>query len=623
MKIFHKLLTFFIFLLLLSATSCKKYLKENNVSNITSSTYYTTSAGFESLVTSCYPLLRNITETRSLVMGGTDIFSLGGSYDSGIPGNPLDVYDATLNSQNGAVSDFWNLLYIEIGRCNTVVSRAPGVADIDNQELQLRVAEAKFLRAYCYFMAVQQWGDIPMPLTETTSASTAVVQTSAPDVYNQIIKDLKDAVAVLPAKASDYGRATLGAAQFLLARVYLTRGWNYTNTAGEAIGGSSADFDTSLTYADDVIGEYPLATNYTDLFPIQYPNQNPYPLSQSVSQVPLNNPEIIFSVQYGSNPLYAADDPAYKPDPEAGNDAHSVFIGQAEAIPGNVGRTGDYNRYGGQNRGNYAVTPAMYRLFDPNLDTRYKYNFVGAEYALKAVPNFHPISGNNSVSININAGDTVISFRPWDNPATLSEKGMDVGGTKPYAVYNVDEFNLYNIPATPYNLPNINPLMWKFFEPHIQYGDAYGTLAQPLFRVSEAYLIAAEAIVKGATGGKLGGADVYYNKIVNRALGPNAGSTPYRANTPGDLTSMDSVSYVATPGNVSIDMILNERARELMGENMRWYDLKRTGTLISRTMTMNPWTKLAGTIDAHDLLRPIPQSEIDLSSTPIKQNPGY
>jgi hypothetical protein len=88
------------------------------------------------------------------------------------------------------------------------------------------------------------------------------------------------------------------------------------------------------------------------------------------------------------------------------------------------------------------------------------------------------------------------------------------------------------------------------------------------------------------------------------------------------------VSYRATPANITVDMILDERARELLGEgDQRWYDLKRTGTLISRTTKYNPWTAFgtngAPLIAAKHYLRPIPQGEIDNSNPQIAQNPGY
>lgn len=608
MKIFNKYAAIMFTCLIFISTSCKDYLVENSISNVTSESYYPTKQGFEDLVKSCYPLLRGIIQQRQLVLLGTDMFTTI-YWDGGGAGDPLNTYDVRLNSEHGDLDNLWSTLYIEIGRTNTVISRAANVKDMDGNLLNVRVAEAKFLRAFCYFYLVQQWGNVPMPLTETTAPSKEVTQVPAKDVYAQIIKDLKQAAAVLPATASDYGRATKGSAQFLLARVYLTRAWNFNNS----LGGSSADFKKALNYADTIIANYPLAKHYSDLFPQHSEN----PLLQGNPTQDDRNPEIVFAVQYSGNTLTNANP---RGNAEPGNDAHSIFGAQVETIPGSLGRTNDYNRF----QDHYVVTPATYRLFDPNLDTRYQWDFVNAEYALSDVPNFQPIKGNSSVTIDIKKGDTVVYFRPWNDPATPSEKGMDVGGTRPYAVYNNADYGLKSQQPTPYNAePGIHPPMFKFWQPNIPYGDAFGTLDQPIFRSAEAYLIAAEAILKGAGGGNLGGASVYYNTVLDRALGVNAGSNPHCAEFPGKLSTMTSVSYRATPGNLTIDMILDERAREFLGENMRWYDLKRTGKLITRAKKMNPWTAVADKIDKHNLLRPIPQSEIDLSTSKVTQNLGY
>ena len=171
-------------------------------------------------------------------------------------------------------------------------------------------------------------------------------------------------------------------------------------------------------------------------------------------------------------------------------------------------------------------------------------------------------------------------------------------------------------------------MFWKFWQPGIEYGDGYSTFNDPLFRAAEVYLMAAEAIVKGASGAKLGGADVYYNIVLDRALGANAGTNPQCAANPGDVDDLNAVGYRATPANISVDLILDERARELLGEgNQRWYDLKRTGTLISRGKKYNPWLAygLNGTslIDEHSYLRPLPQGMLDNSNPRIEQNPGY
>ena len=197
---------------------------------------------------------------------------------------------------------------------------------------------------------------------------------------------------------------------------------------------------------------------------------------------------------------------------------------------------------------------------------------------------------------------------------------MDVGGDLPYSVINADEYQSIN--STNYHGNNAQPLTWKWFEPNIPYGDGFGTTDFILFRSAEAYLIAAEAIVKGATGGDLGSADVYYNMVVDRALGMNSGADPMQAADPANVSSMDAVSYRATPGNIDIDMILNERARELLGEYNRWYDLKRTEKLIDRAKAWNPWTA-DSELSATHYLRPIPQQEIDLASNEVSQNDGY
>ena len=78
-----------------------------------------------------------------------------------------------------------------------------------------------------------------------------------------------------------------------------------------------------------------------------------------------------------------------------------------------------------------------------------------------------------------------------------------------------------------------------------------------------------------------------------------------------------------TPADINLDFILEERARELIGEKHRWYDLKRTGTLLERVRAHN--LDAAPNIQEMHLVRPIPQTQIDRVSNPgnFPQNPGY
>jgi hypothetical protein len=219
--------------------------------------------------------------------------------------------------------------------------------------------------------------------------------------------------------------------------------------------------------------------------------------------------------------------------------------------------------------------------------------------------------------IDIKSGDVVLEFRDWNSPVTLAaDRGKDiVGGTKDYAVINHDESGV--IEESNYHEQNKTPMMWKFWEPGIAYGNGFGQFDAIVMRSAEAYLIAAEAIVKGASGGSLGSAQNYYNTIVDRAVGGASVSADQAADPSG--TSLATASYRAS-GTPTIDMILDERARELMGEGLRWYDLKRTEKLIERAKAMNPWVK---EIQTYHLLRPIPLSESDLSTNEITQNTGY
>ena len=613
MKTLNKIILAFALILTISCDT-DEVLIEESISNQTASDYFSTTTGFEDLSKSIYPLLRPISQMRALTLNGTDLFSNQTAWDQ--VGNQLNIsietYGPELTEGISEVQDMWVYNFKNVNRANTLITRAAGVNDDSYAAtLNIRVAEAKFIRALSLFYLVQQFGDIPMPLEETTSANKEVTRVSSAEVYTQIITDLTEAEGVLPAVASDYGRATKGAAQHLLARVYLTRGWNFQN----ALGGSDADFNLAREYADKVIAAHPMVSDYLDLFPRK--SEDPTNQTHGPGDQNARNSEVVFAVQYSdaalTNVLETADQSGASFTGDGGNNSHSIFGGSHDESPGSPGRTEDYNRQLGQHN----TLPGVWRLFDPNTDSRYALNFVEKVYAVVDNPGFVPAEG--VAAIDISAGDVVVEYRDWNNPATtLAERGKDVGGDQNFAVINIDEIG--KIDESNYHNANKTPMMWKFWEPGIPYGNGFGQFDHPLMRSSEAYLIAAEAIVKGAGAGTLGSAADYYNAVVNRAVG--ASNSANMAADPNDLSSLATKSYRAT-GTVTIDMILDERAREFMGEGLRWYDLKRTGKLIERAKAFNPWIGGLNYIQEHHYLRPIPLTEIDLATNDVSQNPGY
>jgi uncharacterized protein HemY len=122
----------------------------------------------------------------------------------------------------------------------------------------------------------------------------------------------------------------------------------------------------------------------------------------------------------------------------------------------------------------------------------------------------------------------------------------------------------------------------------------------PLMRLGETYLLAAEAAL-GA--GDQSGALAYLNVLRERARNKSAGA-------------VGSMNLTA----ITIDTVLNESAREMMGEAHRWYELARTGRW-SRITQYN--YQATGFSAAKHALRPIPQNQIDLTTTLFPQNPGY
>ncbi|WP_283641662.1 RagB/SusD family nutrient uptake outer membrane protein [Mesonia mobilis] len=141
----------------------------------------------------------------------------------------------------------------------------------------------------------------------------------------------------------------------------------------------------------------------------------------------------------------------------------------------------------------------------------------------------------------------------------------------------------------------------KFDDPSAPFGDRTNSRDIILSRLAETYLIAAEAYLQAG----------------------DASTGLARLNEVRQRAGVDD----ATLADFDIDYILDERARELVGEYHRWFDLKRTGTLVE-TASMHNYLvdegNFAGANGELKILRPIPQSALDLNqNNSFPQNPAY
>lgn len=262
---------------ILVLTSCNNFIDLNPISQQSANEFYKDSLEMNQALTAAYNALQSVDqyggngyphfmEVPSDNTWDTNTTIDGGSYAS------FDNF--IVDPTNAQLERTWIACYDGIQRCNIVISRLLNSdgGDITEDFKNRKLGEAYFLRALTYFNMVRMWGDIPLITAEVTDVNESFnhTRTSTEEVYQQIISDLDFASSNLPVSydAANIGRATKGAAQTLLAKVYLTR----------------QDWQACLSLLNEVIasGQYRLLDNFADVFAVN--NKN--------------NAESIFEVQF-------------------------------------------------------------------------------------------------------------------------------------------------------------------------------------------------------------------------------------------------------------------------------------------------------------------------------------
>lgn len=177
--------------------------------------------------------------------------------------------DFTMLATNSAALQLWRRNYYGIYRANVVILNANPEASQKSKEY---VAEAKFLRAYFYFELVKFFGDVPLITKQLGASEYNQSRVAAATVYEQVVADLKEAIPDLAINPEEKWRATKGAAQSLLGKVYL-----YMASPGYQ---SKYDFELSATEYYTLVAEqllevinsglYDLEPNYDDIWQLSH-----------------------------------------------------------------------------------------------------------------------------------------------------------------------------------------------------------------------------------------------------------------------------------------------------------------------------------------------------------------
>lgn len=204
--------------------------------------------------------------------------------DQMVPVGDMDNF--TLTPTNKFCETLWSGHYNSIGAANQAL-KALDVAALDETTKNQLIGEVRFLRGYLYFNLVRMFGGVPLVLrvpddaTDANTDPTFQTRATVSAVYENIIQDLQFAVDNLPLKGSRQpGHATKGAAQSLLAKVYMYRGSMADNP------NATADWQKVFDLTNEVItsGKYSLVEDYATIW----------------RQSGDNNSESIFEIQTGS-----------------------------------------------------------------------------------------------------------------------------------------------------------------------------------------------------------------------------------------------------------------------------------------------------------------------------------
>lgn len=253
-------------LVVVGTFSCKKQL--NSPKDAVTKAAASNSARYlQSIVLGTYTQLQGLTANNAMLLTAEETTDalivpgrIGGDWADGGVWQQLWLH--TYTASHGNISGAWDNAYNTIGSINITISLLQGLPQTDATAYS--ISELKVLRAYFYYLLVTNFGNVPL-LTSTEQDASKVATSSASDVFNFLITELKTNGPVLSSKTpsqdpSQYGRLNKWGAYFLLAKLYLNQ---------NVITGSSdnSGYQACSSYCDSLLNSgYSLQANFLDNF---------------------------------------------------------------------------------------------------------------------------------------------------------------------------------------------------------------------------------------------------------------------------------------------------------------------------------------------------------------------
>mgnify|MGYP001018720006 FL=1 len=438
--------------------------------------------------------------------------------DAGVP----DFHNMSWTPANTFNNAYYNRLGQQIAFANSFIDNAQALAS--DPEVGYYIAEARFIRAYAYYNVIDAFGKAP--LVTSSKADLKPAQNTRAELFNFVESELKDLEGKLKAaRANEYGRVDVVAAQALLARLYLN--------AKVYIGQDK--YTDCITYAKKVIAS-----------------------SYSLNTTDANNNGTAY------DELFLADNNS--------NGAQNEFIFLAS--------------FDGLNTKTYGGTAFII------------HGATGGNMNASSLGINDGWSGLTAPKEFVNKFE--VSARNSNNEPTAwkDKRAMFYTDGQTYENTDLKDFTKSGYAITKFK--NITSTGAAGKDPEKKFPDT----DLPLIRLAEVYLTYAEAVLRGGTGGDRATALGYINQLRSRAYG----------NASGNIAD----------SNLTLDFILDERARELYWEGLRRTDLIRYGKFTGGAYLWSFKGGAASGVAVPDYrnLYPIPQ-DARTANDNLTQNTGY
>ncbi len=540
---------------------------------------------------------------------------------------PFAQYGDLLGTDQGQNKVFFQGMYAAVNYANLAIYFADQVEGYTEEQKNAKVAEAYFIRGWSNMQIVEQYGGVvlrTLPSVVSQESDNFPVRSSEEEFYDLIISDLEFAAQHLPIdQGLETGRASRKAALGMLTKAYLqrTRLGDEAIYAAKALATAKELIDNQGTYGCGLWTSTATESGYEQLWAgLNNKNNKEFLFSQHIdaNDETLNNPEGAnrgrtrqyyladlkrVGAEWGTSEKYCAwygraNSRGIKPTKYLLTEVFSPEKDPADTRFENTFFTEYYN----SRWSDFTITQELVDTYGKNQNlvghviknTAGTYEPGEVYYDGRTVNRRVNASGNVNMVDDNDDGylDGISVFTP--NYAMTEQEKTDL----PFLVVTPDEMFQPNGQWVTENTGTLSdkhmqmyPSLNKFSSIHWIYNNQRWLGDIPILRLGDVYLLAAEAALRANNDQAT--AAMYVNAVRERAA-----------------ISSRAAEMTVSPGEVDLDFILEERARELTGEQVRWEDLKRFGKLNNAYLNQtNP--DITGFVDGKHIVRPIPQDFLD------------